>query len=368
MANTLASILNDAGNRALVEKYLSTSLLERRDWGGVMANTMYFDDRGIPTESGQYVQFTRLGRFRRPQTMDRSTASNEVADPKSGAKFSTELVTVPVEYIQEYIDISKVSQLTSWVNLERWAKEDLPMALKRRMHELAQNAPIVGRFKPGQWSSVSDVADTAFDATKEATVSMDGVSFTFKEAPKYYAAGRASFAEMEAGDRITWADVRRIALKIKLAGGGNVVMFASSSVINDLMHDGADGEFFSYAIRNSDVAKEALRDNKVVKYAGVTIVEDDQPYTEDPGAENVRATDGAIHSVVFTSTAPKAIGYINLGGKKTNFKPSFKVQDISKTGVQITIGYMVPYQVAVLNPNWCAVLKTYVSEYTPNNA
>ena len=139
MANTLATILNDAGNRALVEKYLSTSLLERRDWGGVMANTMYFDDRGIPTESGQYVQFTRLGRFRRPQTMDRSTASNEVADPASGAKFSTELVTVPVEYIQEYIDISKVSQLTSWVNLERWAKEDLPMALKRRMHELAQN-------------------------------------------------------------------------------------------------------------------------------------------------------------------------------------------------------------------------------------
>ena len=46
MANTLATILNDAGNRALVEKYLSTSLLERRDWGGVMANTMYFDDRG----------------------------------------------------------------------------------------------------------------------------------------------------------------------------------------------------------------------------------------------------------------------------------------------------------------------------------
>ena len=125
MANNLSTILTSAGGRALVEEYLSTRLLERQDWDGVMANSQYLDDRGIPENSGQYVKFTRLGRFRRPQTMDLSTASNEYADPSSGAVFSTEIVQVPVEYLQEYIDIPMISAQTSWIDLRRWADEGL---------------------------------------------------------------------------------------------------------------------------------------------------------------------------------------------------------------------------------------------------
>ena len=159
-SQSLSTILNDAGGRALVEQFLSEKLLERRDWDAVMANSQYLDDRGIPENSGQYIKFTRLNRFRRPQSMDLSTATNEYADPSSGASFGTQVVTVPVEFIQEYIDIPTISAMTSWIDLERWATEDLPMSLKRRMHELCQNAPLVGRMKPGQWSSTSTIAST----------------------------------------------------------------------------------------------------------------------------------------------------------------------------------------------------------------
>lgn len=364
MAQSLSTILNDAGGRALVEKYLDKKFLERRNWNGVLANSKFLTDRGIPKNEGQYVQFTRLGRFRRPQTMALSTATNEYADPSSGALMSTSVVTVPVEFIQEYIDIPTVSAMTSWIDLERWAEEDMPMALKRRMHELVQNAFVVGRMTPGLWSSTSSVATTAFDASAEATVSIHGVSFTFKSAPKYYANNKATFADMTSNDKITWNDMRRVSTAIKLAGGMDVTAFISESVKNELMFDGKDGEFFSFAIRNNTVGNKALGSATEVDYSGIHLVVDDQPYTENFGAEGVRATNGPIHSILFT--AKDAVGYINLGNKRASWKPSFHIQDVSKTGVVKTIGYLVPFQAAVLDDTWCAVLKTPVSQWLPN--
>lgn len=346
----------------MVERYLSKRFLERRDWEGVLANSRHLDDRGIPAQNGQYVKFTRKDRFRRPEHVN---LSSETSDPASGAEMSTQIVQVPVEFIHEYISISTIAQMTSWIDLEQWADEDLPMALKRRMHELVQNAFIVGRMKPGRYDSSGDLT-TPFDAEAEATVTLYGASFTFAHAPTYYANGRSNFSSLETSDRITWDDIRKVALKIKLAGGGNVVGYASSSLLNDLMHDGTDGEFFSYAIRNNAVGAAALQQNKVVPYAGVTLIEDDQPFTEEFGHENVRALNGPIHSLLLTSTAPKAVAYINWGNKKTQWKPTFKVQDISKTGKEKTIGYTVPFQAAVINPAWCAVIKAPVSEFTPN--
>lgn len=364
--NALSTVLNNAGGKALIEEYLDKRFLERRDWDGVLANSMYLDTRAIPQNEGQYVKWTRKGFGRRPQTMDRTTAANEYADPLSGVVLGTEVVQVPMDYIQEWSGVSKVANITSWIDLDGWIREELPLSLKRRMHELVQNAFMVGRYKPGVYDASGNVT-TAFDTTPQAALTLDGVSFTFQSAPHYYA-GATAFDEIDQSTpTITWADVRRVALKIKLAGGKDVVMWASSSVIDELMHDGNDGEFFAYAIRNSDAAKSALRDNRVTKYAGITIIEDDQPFCEDFGEENVRADTGPIHSCLFSSTSPKAVGYVPLG-KKSSWKPEFKVQDITKTGVLKTIGYTIPHQVAVINPAWCAVLKTRVREFTPNNS
>lgn len=356
MSNNLATVLNDAGGRALVERYLDKRFLERREWETILANTNLLSDRGIPVQDGQFIKLTRLNRFRRPEHVD---LTNETADPASGASMATEVIQVPLEFIHEYIELGKIASMTSWIDLEQWADEDLPMALKRRMHELVQNAFIVGRYQPGKYDS-NGVATTAFDTTVEKTVTLYGQSFTFQEAPKFYANGRASFADLQPSDRVTWGDIHGAVTRMRLAGATDICMVCSQSVINDLMESDT---FFQAAIRGLD--QNSLRTWKApTMYGGVTIKVDDEPFTENFGAENVRASWGPIHSIILTGK--NAAAFVNHGNKRTKLKPTFKVQDISKTGKSKTIGYTVPFQAAVLNRAWCAVLKTPVSEYTPN--
>lgn len=361
-SNTLATVLNDAAGRALVERFLDKRFLERRDWEGVLANSKYLSDRGIPNEEGQYIKFTRIGRFRRPSNVDLTA---ETSDPLSGATMATEQLNVPIEFIHEFISIGTIAMMTSWIDLEAWADEDLPMALKRRMHELTQNAFIVGRFQPGQYDA-SGNASTAFDTTVEKTVSLYGLSFTFQEAPKLYANSRANFNALAPSDRITWTDLQKAHTRLSLAGApkvnGYYMAFISESVKNDLI---AQDPFFQLAIRNWDAGKNALVDNQITTYAGWHFVIDDQPFTENFNAEAVRAAWGPVHSCILMGK--NAGAFINLGNKRANFRPKFKVQDISKTGKEKTIGYTIPFQAAVLNPNWCIVLKGPVSEFTPNN-
>ena len=38
-----------------------------------------------------------------------------------------------------------------------------------------------------------------------------------------------------------------------------------------------------------------------------------------------------------------AFAYVDLAGKK-RLNPNFKVQDVSKTGIEITVGYNIPFQ------------------------
>ena len=363
MANTLVSVLNDAAGRALVERYLEKKFLERRDWEAVLANTAYLSDRGIPTQEGQYIKFTRLGRFRRPENVQLDTSAHEIADPASGATMDTTVLQVPLEFLHEYISIGRIAQMTSWIDLDQWAEEDLPTALKRRMHELVQNAFVVGRMAPGVWAS-DGTASTAFDASAEATVSLYGSSFTFQAAPKFYANGRANFADVEASDRLTWEDLAKIHTKLSLAGAmkidGAFCAFISEAVKNDLMQQ---DKYFEAAIRGWSAGGKSLVNWQITKYRGWHFIIDDEPFTEDFGAEGVRASWGQVHSVI--CTGKNAAAFINLGNKRTKFKPTFKVQDISKTGKEKTIGYTVPFQAAVLNNTWCAVVKTPVSEYTP---
>jgi N4-gp56 family major capsid protein len=322
---------------------------------------MYLDDRGIPSQDGQYIQMTRKDRLRRPEHVN---LADETADPASGAKMSTEVIKVPLEFIHEYADIGTIAQMTSWIDLENWADEDLPMALKRRMHELTQNAFVVGRYTPGRYASDGSVS-VPFDTTPESTVTLYGNSFTFQKAPTYYVNGRTNFSAIDAADRVTWADLSRIHTRLSNAGApklnGHYCAFISDAVKNDLMQQ---DQYFEAAIRNFAVGGKSLVNWQIATYRGFHFIVDDQPFTEDFAAENVRASWGPIHSVIITGKS--SASYVNWGNKRTKMKPKFKVQDVSKTGKATTIGYTVPFQVAVTNRAWCAVLKTPVSESAVN--
>ena len=142
---------------------------------------------------------------------------------------------------------------------------------------------------------------------------------------------------------------------------GKLMAYISESVMRDLMDD---DEYFAHAIRSFEMGGKGLVEGQIADYAGYHWVVDDEAYTEDWLTEDTRATNGPIHSSFICGM--DAWGYIGLG-RDSRFRPRFKVQDITKTGGEYTIGYMVPFQVGIVNADWCAVYKSPVSEYTPNN-
>jgi len=360
VANDLNTVLDDAGNRALVEKYLEQKFLERRDYETKLANSELGQRFKLPEKAGQYVEATRKGRFRRPQNLDSAAPTS---DPASGATMGTEKIKFPIEFIQEFVPVGATAQLTSWIDLEEWANEDLPMALRRRMHELTQNAFYVGRMTPGKWAA-NGTEDTAFDASAQATVTLYGVSFTFPSAPRYYASGKTALAALNEGDRANFADLESIKNRLVLAGaqkiGGTLRCLLSDSMASDLAKD---DKYFAAMV--NAFKGEGLKTGKLGDFRGLSFEIDDEPFTFDWGTDNKRAVAGPLHGAIITGKG--AFAYLDLGGR-SNARPKFKVQDVSKTGVEKTIGYLVPFQAAIANADYCATYVAPVSDYQANNA
>jgi len=359
MDDQLATILDQDGNAALVEEYLSQRFLERRDYDTVLANSQFAQEFQLPKNAGGSLKVLRKGRFRMPQKVPMSTPA---VDPASGAEYSAETLKVPQEYIHEYVPIQTIAEWESWVDLENWADEDMPEALMRRNHQLTQNALKVGRFKPGVWAA-DGTASVAFDTTVEATVTKQGNSFTFDSAPAYFANAKNSFNALDENDRITFGDLEARKVALSLAGArtidGAYVCVLSESMASDLQED---DKYFKTAVEAWK--GEGIRQGTLVKYKRWWFMIDDEPFTEDWGAPLVRATNGPIHTAFCFGKS--AFAYQRLGSMGKG-KPKFKVQDLSKTGVEKTIGYLVPFQAAVSNPAWCCTLTAPVSHYTPNN-
>lgn len=363
--NNLTTILDGSSNRLLVEKYLSKRLLERRDWGTPLANGHFGDTRGIPRNAGQYIEWTRKGRVRRPQKM--SSPGSTGSDPSSGATLAGEKVQAPVEYIQDYLAIATVANQTSWVDLDRWAREDLPYALRRRAHELVQNTMLVGRMSPFSYSAAG-APSSDVDSSAEATVTLYNVSFTFQSGVNAFANGKGSFNELEPTDKITWNDLDEAQVALDLAGAyrinGSFVCVLSISMAMDLMND---DKYFAAAI-NAPQGKglfRGLEQFRIVNWRGWHFIIDGQPFTMNAQAENIRADWGPIHAAFCFGA--HAYGLVPLGGQR-GLNPRLKMQDITKTGYEFSLGYLYPFQTAVLNPNWCRTIAGYVSVSTPNNS
>jgi hypothetical protein len=363
MGNSLATIVDQAGGLAEIEKYIETKFLERRDYNCVMANSVDAQTFTIPEKSGQLVQAKRKGFFRKPEHVD---LSNETADPASGAAMSEEIVKFPLEFIHEYVPYSTIANWTSLTDLEAWVNEDLPMALMRRLHQLTQNAFKVGRYQPGKYASDGTVA-SAFDTTAAATVTLYGLSFTFDAAKAHFANKKSAFAELAADDRPKMADLVGIATRMKNSGAPlfnnrYVKCVLSESMQQDLMND---DKYFAAVIRDA-LSGKGLEEGKLVPYKGILWEIDDEPFVEQFGAGGVRlpTATGPIHTA-YLYGAKGSFAYTKLGSKSP-YKPKFKVQDISKTGKEVTIGYTIPFQVGIVQKKWAATYTSPVSDWEGN--
>lgn len=356
--NTLATILDQNGARAEVQKWLLDSWLERQEYDCGLASNEYADKLTLPERGGQYLEVSRKGQPRRPQTLQHS---NPTSDPASGQTLSEEKLTVPIEFIQDWVGIGLVAGLTSRHDLETWAKEDLPIAAKRRFHELTQNALKVGRMTPVVYAA-DGTTNIPFDSAAQATVTMHGVSFTFLQAHHSFAGGKGAFAALTPSDRVTLEDFDREAARLAAKGApkikGRYIAYISDAMKRELMKD-ANYRAAVLAWNGKGIAA-----NEIVDFGGWHFLEDDYPFTEAFANPNVRATYGQVHTAF--CFGGHAFAYLRLGGKSP-LKPTFKVQDTTITGVLKTIGYTIPFQACVSNANWCGTIAGPVSHYDPDN-
>lgn len=363
------NILNQDLGKAMIERYLDKVLLERPIRDGVLCNKAYSTQRGIPQMGGEFIKLTQKKGVRRPSTM--LSPGGGGSDPLSGAKLGTNQMLVPMEWIHEFLEIATVSQKMSWLDLKTWAKEDLPDALKLRCHELAQNALLVGHMAPGQYAADGSES-VAFDQAAEATVSIYDTAFTFKSAPTVYAGGTADFDSFAGTERTSLSELHAIATRLGMSGAkkinGKYVCVLSRSMMDDLLFD----PNLNVVIRDSITGGskpmiKGLEDQWLGSHGQLAFVRDDWCFTETSGIgnENKRAEWGDVHSAFILGAG--ALGTLALGGEDATQNPKFKIQDVTKVGHSTSMGYLVPHQVATINPNFAAVYKSPVSTSLPNN-
>lgn len=357
--NTLLTILDQNGGKAEVQKWLDDRWLTRDHYMSGLADTRFADELRLPEHGGQYLEVSRQNEPRRPQKL---SWDNSTADPKSGQKLLETKVVVPIEFIQDYVGIGRTSGLTSRHDLKRWADDDLMRALKKRNHELVQNAMRVGRMLPGVWDS-DGTAEVAFDAEAEPNFTALGIPFEFRVGHITYGGGKGSFNALRPGDLVTMADFEREYVRLVLRHcpkiNGKFVAWVSESTKNELQKD--DG-YMKAIIAMKD--KKALADNHFADHLGFHWMEDDQPYAEGWGNEDVRQEFAPVHSSFCFGA--HSFAFLKLG-KKSSLKPRFKVQDITKTDVLYTIGYHVPFQCAVTQEAWVGSVVAGVGVWDPDN-
>lgn len=372
MANiNLQTVLNRDGGESMVEEFLEKTLLERLKRKAVFTNPSFGAKFGIPTREGQYIKLTQRTSARRPQRAIQ--AGKGGSDPASGISLTNNQIQVPMEWSHEFALLEHVTMETSWDDLESWVKEDMPEALEKREHELAQNAMAVGRYKPGQYDAAGvEVVGSEFDTVVEATVTLFGNSFTFNACPKYFAGGADDFNALQATPASASLDeLNNIATRLGTGGvspvqNGMYACVLSAAMMIDVLEGLSDIQKATIQNPNGALLK-GYEDRWLGSYGQLMFIRDEIPYTEEDAqdAENVRVQWGAIQSAFILGKG--CLGYFNLGGVGSGSAPKLKMQNITVTDYATSFGYTTPGQVAVVNQNAGAVYKAVVTTPEPNN-
>ena len=356
MTNSITEVVGTASDAAAglttVEEWLHRNYLEEEEIRTPLADSQYGSKYNIPRREGQSIKFTRRKKSRLPEK------GREGADPDSGVPLGYEQVTAPMEWIKEWGDVTMEAKETSWLDLAKDLNEVMREALTRQLHALVQDCLWVGRYKPGRRNSSGLTTGVSpyfhFRAAIEATVSMYDSSFTFQQAPRVFTGGKSAFNQLNSGD-IHSMDTYKSA-KTRIFNGnaprinGGVVAVISEGVKNDLSED---DRYFQAAIRNMKKS-EAIFAGHIADYDGIHWVMADDTFTLALGGDkDVYVEDGEVH--VSHMFAQDHFGYVRLGGANAT-NPRFKVQDVSKTGSVTTVGYSIPFQVAILQRKWgCSI-------------
>jgi len=313
----MASTSNLSTDIAVVQDYYEKMSLREREFKNPL---LRLAQKGvIPKNYKDVIHFHRWNKFGLAEDV------NEGVDPVTGVSADVTEIKVELTEFAKHISIPRYGDAQRFSSL---IEESYPKFIEQA--ERTANRKLITAIAAG-----SSAGNNSFSA-----------------ATKMYANSKESFADLAAGDTLTNKDIQRAVSFLEKQGWpGPYYVVTNPWGKEDLMVDDDDfRQFVKYG------GLDNMKSGEIKTWAGANVEILHEPFRETlGGTEGTYVGSGrVITTYVF---GKDAYGTVTFGGQN-GVRPKFKVQDISTTGANITIGYRMPFAGLVLQPLGIVQLKS----------
>jgi len=339
----MAAEILTSGISGSVQVYFEKKWMDqkRRSYDTPLANSKLGVKASIPKHGGAYAEFRKFEDYTVPSvTADDAPKyySESDGDPSSGQTETARIIQVPLAELRDYVSMGNMVRSVDPIDVVKASYQKFETQIRRWVHQHVNECFVNG------------IADTN---------SYTGGSNLASNFNTMYAGGANNFADLTAGSKFTVEDFKKAKVALANDGVPEVYPGLHVAVIDHAICSQleADPYFRELVIRGYKTDK-VFGGAKAIDIYGLRFIIQHDPYRCNlPGAGGLlatRANTGAVH--VAHVMGKDAFGYVDLGDARTRSRlmrgTGFKVQDVTKTGVELTIGYNIPFKAAVLQENY----------------
>ena len=327
-----SNITTTSGLQGVVQKYLVPAWMDLKmeEFRTPLVNSPMALQATIPNNNGQEAEFRKFDHF----TPDGALFA-ETAEPGSSETLQASVVNSPIEELSSFISLGHLLRSTDLINITQKATMLIREKAKRDAHIL---------------NTIRFVNNT--------TITNFGLSRSHTAFTTLFAGGADSFADVTQGNLHRMQDWKNAQSALRNSNvptveDGKYIGIIDDAILNKLLDD--DKKFLRVLERSPTQSQRdtVFGDAHLVDFNGIRWVMHDDSYRadldEEGGALATRVAGGKVH--VGHLLGQQAFGQVTLGGASP-LRPTFKVQDITVTGIETTIAYRIPYQVINLDSEW----------------
>ena len=324
MANTAATITG------VVQRHVNKAwqALPTRAFKTPLADPALAQEATLPLNSGDHMRFRRMLDFPVEDTL-----YTEQGEPASFATIDGNQFDVPIVELSMKTELGPMADKLDAINITKFATDQIMKWKTRSIHRRMAHTLVAG------W-----------------TASVNGNSYTVPAHTSVYSNGRNSYADLRRGDTLRWDDIKRVVSQMRNSGvdghdslNGSYCAVIDQAVAQDLMSDDPKFRDAVYqhmpllAAMDKSMDLDGFMWNDIWVKIQSTTDSYRTGFTAEAGAVGTYSATGAIHwSHIFGANA---IGMLSLGSKSTRMNPKIKIQDITATGTNKTMGVRVPFNV-----------------------
>lgn len=313
---------------------------ERRMFETPLANSTLGMQANIPKNGGQYAEFRKFDDYAIPTGTGSSPKyyAESDGDPASGITESSTVIQVPLAEIRHYISLGNIVRATDPIDLVEGAYTKFQTQIRRWIHRHVNDA------------FVRQISDTN---------SYTGGSNLPSAFNTVFAGGAESFADVAKTSVFTTEDFKKAKAALKNDGVPEVYPGLHVAIIDYAIAMQLESDpYFREVVMRGYKTDAVFGNANCVDIYGIRFVIQNDEYrcnlASAGGALTTRADSGAVH--LAHVLGKNAFAYVDLGDKTTRKRlmggTGFKVQDISKTGIELTIGYNIPFKTAVIDADY----------------